>query len=78
MRRDDQPIRIDTETTGYTFHFQIANGGSRNACSVRVQASSHRDAAEFCRHNWLRIEAMARDGLAKGSAGGGTIEMELP
>jgi hypothetical protein len=78
MRRDDQPIRIDTETTGYTFHFQIANGRSRKACSVRVQAPSHRDAAEFFRHNWLTIEAMARDSLAKGSTGGGTIEMDLP
>jgi hypothetical protein len=78
MRRDDQPIRIDTETTGYTFHFQIANAGSRKACSVRVQAPSHRDAAEFCRHNWPTIESMARDGLAKGPAGGGTIEIDLP
>ena len=76
MRRDDQPIRVDTETTPYTLHFQIANGGSRKACSVRVQAPSHRDAAEFCRHHWLTIEAMARDGLANGPAGG-TVEIDL-
>jgi hypothetical protein len=46
--RDHQPIHEDTETTDYTFHFQISNGGGRQACSVKVQASSSKQWA------WLR------------------------
>ena len=36
---DDQPIKEDTEAVSFNFHFQIANGAGRKACSVRVQAS---------------------------------------
>ena len=64
MRRDDQPLKDDAETTGYTFHFQISNGGGRKACTVRVQAPSMQDATAFFRQNWTTIETMARDGLA--------------
>jgi hypothetical protein len=78
MRGDDQLVKEDTEPTGYTFHFQISNGGSRKACSVRVQAPNHREAAEFCRHNWLTIETMARNSLAEGPAARGTVEIDLP
>jgi hypothetical protein len=64
MRRDDQPLKDDAEMTGYTFHFQISNGGCRKACSVKVQAPSMQDATAFFRQNWPTIETMARDGLA--------------
>ena len=67
MRRDDQPLKDDAETTGYTFHFQISNGGGRKACSVKVQAPSMQDATAFFRQNWPTIELMARDGLADAS-----------
>jgi len=64
MRRDDQPLKGDAETTGYAFHFQISNGGCRKACTVKVQAPSMQDATAFFRQNWPTIETMARDGLA--------------
>jgi hypothetical protein len=38
MRCERQPDNEDAETTGYTFHFQIANDGGRQSFSVKVQA----------------------------------------
>jgi hypothetical protein len=77
MRRDDQPLKDDAETTGYTFHFQISNGGGRKACSVEVQAPSMQDATEFFRQNWPTIETMARDGLAD-TADDSRIKLVVP
>jgi hypothetical protein len=47
MRRDGEPVNEDWKTTGYIFHFQISNGGGRQACSVEVQASNIHDATIF-------------------------------
>jgi hypothetical protein len=70
MRRDNQPIRQDAGTTGYTFNFQISSSGGRQACSVKVQADNIHDATSFFRQNWPMIENMAREGLAAGSRDG--------
>ena len=78
MRRDDQPIEKDQDTTGYTFHFQISKGGCRQACSVKVQAPNMQDATAFFRQNWPTIETMARDGLASGSDDSSRIELVMP
>jgi hypothetical protein len=78
MRRDCQPIENDSDTTGYTFHFQISNGGGRRACSVQVQAPNIQDATTFFRQNWATIELMARDGLAGGSSDGNRIQLIAP
>jgi hypothetical protein len=77
MRRDDPSLNSDNGTTGYTFHFQLSNGGSRKACSVRVQAPNHRDAAEFVRHNWPAIEAMARENIDRCPGGNRTVEIDM-
>jgi hypothetical protein len=76
MRRADSSTENDTGNTGYTFHFQISTSGSRQACSVRVQAPSHKDATHFFRQNWPAIEAMARENLANASAGSGPLEID--
>ena len=78
MRRDSQPIENDSDTTGYTFHFQISNGGGRRACSVKVQATNIQDATTFFRQNWATIELMARDGLAGGAANDDRIQLIAP
>ena len=78
MRRDHQPIETDSDTTGYTFHFQISNRGGRQACSVKVQASNIQDATMFFRQNWATIELMARDGLTGGSRNSGRIRLIAP
>jgi hypothetical protein len=78
MRRDDQPIEKDQDTTGYIFHFQISSGGCRQACSVKVQAPNMQDATAFFRQNWPTIESMARDGLASGADDSSKIELVMP
>jgi hypothetical protein len=78
MRRDNQPIESDQDFTGYTFHFQISNGGRRQACSVKVQAPSMQDATAFFRQNWPTIESMAREGLAGGCDNSGRIKLVMP
>jgi len=78
MRRDDRPVRNDTETTGYTFHFQISNRGGRKACSVKVQAPNIHDATKFFRQNWSTIESMARDDLANACHDSGAIKLVMP
>jgi hypothetical protein len=78
MRRDQQPLENDSDTMGYTFHFQISNQGARHACSVKVQAPNIQDATMFFRRNWATIELMARDGLAGGSRDSGRIRLIAP
>jgi hypothetical protein len=65
MRRDHRSIPEDR--ADYTFHFQISNGGGRQACSVRVQAPNIHEATKFFQQNWQSIEMMAREGLANRS-----------
>lgn len=77
MRRDDQPIKEDSEAVGFNFHFQIANGTGKKAGSVCVQARNFYDATGFFRQNWPTIELMAREWLA--AAGDGTeIALTMP
>jgi hypothetical protein len=78
MRHTNKPLDTDAETTGYTFHFQISNAGSRQACSVKVQAPTMQDATDFFRQNWSTIELMARDGLAVASRENDKIELVVP
>jgi hypothetical protein len=77
MHRNGQPIKEDTEAVGFNFHFQIANGGGRKACSVRVQAVSFHDATSVFRENWPTIELMARESLAA-AADGAEIQLAMP
>jgi hypothetical protein len=78
MRRERRPNNEDAETIAYTFHFQIANNGGREACSIKVQASNVHDATTFFRQNWPMIESMARDGLAKRSHDNSIIKLAVP
>jgi hypothetical protein len=78
MRREHEPTNKVTETTAYTFHFQITNKGGRQACSVKVQAPNIQDATTFFRQNWLMIESMARDGIVSRFDDDQTIELVMP
>ena len=77
MRRDDRPIKQDSEAVSFNFHFQIANGTGRKACSVRVQAHNYHDATDFFRQNWPTIELMARESL-NSAAEGAEIKLTMP
>jgi hypothetical protein len=78
MRREDQPIGEPTQTTAYTFHFQISHKGGRQACSVKVHAPNMQDATTCFRKNWPTIVSMARDGLADLSSDDTAIKLAVP
>jgi len=73
MRRECEPTNVDSETIGYTFHFQITSNGGRQACSIKVQAPNVHEATTFFRQNWPMIEAMARDRLVNRSCDDWTL-----
>ncbi len=77
MRSEQQLVGADAAES-YKFHFQITNGGGRQACTVEVQAPSMRDAAAFFRKNWVTIESMARQGLTSGAGRNRTIRLAAP
>jgi hypothetical protein len=64
MRCDERLDNSNREAKSYTFHFQMTNGGGRQACSVRVRASDLDSARLFFRDNWRLIEPLARERLA--------------
>jgi hypothetical protein len=78
MRRERRPTDEDGDTIAFTFHFQMANNGGRQACSVEVQASNIHDATAFFRQNWPMIESIARDGLLNRPDGDRTIKLATP
>ena len=78
MRCERQPNNEDAETTGYTFHFQIANDGGRQAFSVKVRAPNVQDATAFLRQNWPMIESMARVGVVRKSGNDRTVKLAMP
>jgi hypothetical protein len=78
MRREHQRSIEDAGATSFTFHFQMTKEGGRQACSVKVQAASIRDANKVFREKWPMIESMARDGLANRSADNGMIKLQVP
>jgi len=63
---------------GYSFFFQIANGGERRACCVKVDAPSMQEASVLFREKWPVIEEMARDGVKDGVIEDGVITLVMP
>jgi hypothetical protein len=60
-----------------TIFFQIANGNTRQSCSVKTKFTTQQQAARYLRQNWNKIEKMARDRLADGAAEDGQIKLEM-
>jgi hypothetical protein len=78
MRTENLPTTHNGETAGFTFFFQIANKGRRQACSIRVEAPNMREATAMFRQNWSLIETMARDGINTKSCGDGVMALTMP
>jgi hypothetical protein len=76
MRSDGHHIRGEADAEGYTFNFQLAQSGTRKACSVSVQARNSHDATDFFQKNWPAIEAMARERLINGTQA--RLRLEAP
>jgi hypothetical protein len=77
LRRDDRPIKEDSEAVGFNFHFQITSGAGRKACRIRVEAHDYHDATSFFRQNWPTVELMARESLASATEGR-EINLSMP
>ena len=78
LMRELRAINGDSEQVGFTFSFQIADGGRRRACSVRVDAANFHDASALFRERWPVIESAARDSVRTADVGDGVIALELP
>ncbi len=78
MRKEQLPTANDGETAGFTFFFQIASKGRRQACSIRVEAQNIREATAVFRQNWSLIETMARDEITTKPDGDGTMTLVMP
>ena len=63
MRHEQMPVDIDGDSTGYTFFFQMAHNGGRQAFGVEVKASNSQEATTIFRQNWPAIELMARNSI---------------
>ena len=78
MRQEQLPIKGDGQSDGYTFFFQIATGGERRACCVKVDAPDVHEASALFRQNWPVIKSMARDGIENGDIDDGVITVVMP
>ncbi len=78
MRQERTPGDGDGQSVGYTFFFQIANGGERRACCVKIDAPTIHEASALFRQKWPVIETMARDGIKTGSVDDGIITFFMP
>jgi hypothetical protein len=78
LMREQRAMIGDKERVGFTFSFQIADGGKRRACCVRVDAANFHDASALFRERWPAIESVARDSIRAAGTGDGVIALELP
>jgi len=78
MRQGRLAVDSDGQPAGYTFFFQIAAGGERRACCVRVDASDIEEASAVFREKWPVIESMARDGIKTATVDDGVITLVMP
>jgi hypothetical protein len=75
--RKTLPTNAEIREGNQTVFFQIANGNSRQACSVKTKFSTQQEASRYLRQNWNKIEQMARDCLARGLLEEGRIDLVM-
>jgi hypothetical protein len=64
--RNNLPTEQELEEGLQTVFFQIANANARQACSVKTKFATQQRASRYLRHNWNKIEKMARNCLMRG------------
>ena len=69
---------IDGEPTGYTFFFQIANNGGRQACRIKLEASNLQEARTRFRQHWPIIEFMVRNGIKSKAVDESVVTVVMP
>ena len=78
MRQGQLSTDRNGQPDGYTFFFQIATGGERRACCVKVEAPDIQEASALFREKWPVIELMAREGIKNWTVDDGVITLVMP
>jgi len=69
MRKRPKPTEQEIIEGPQTVSFQIANGNTRQRCSLQTRLPTKVQAQKYLHTNWPIIEKMARDALATGTLG---------
>ena len=77
MRKPPKPTERDSNEGLQTVSFEIANGNARQRCTLQTKFPTKLQAQKYLLTNWLTIEKMARDALAKGTLEDGQIKLVM-
>jgi hypothetical protein len=77
MRKVAKPTEQEISEGPQAVSFQIANGNTRQRCILQTGFPTKLLAQKFLLTNWLVIEKMARDALAKGIPEDGEIKLVM-
>jgi hypothetical protein len=78
----EQPMRHslpkrNLEEGQQTVFFQIADGTARHSCSLKTKFQTQQQASRYLRQNWIRLEKMARECLARECVENGQINLVM-
>jgi hypothetical protein len=77
MRNPPKPAEQEINEGLQTVSFEIANGNARQRCILQTKFSTKIQAQKYLHTNWLTIDKMARDALAKGTLEDGQIKLVM-
>jgi hypothetical protein len=76
MRKLAKPTEQEIEGP-QSVSFQIANGNTRQRCTLQTRFPTRGQAQLYLRTNWPTVERMARDALAAETFEGGEIKLVM-
>jgi hypothetical protein len=77
MRKFANPTEQEIIEGPQTVSFQIANGNTRQRCSLQTRLPTKVQAQKYLLTYWPIIEKMARDALAAGTLEDGQIKLVM-
>jgi hypothetical protein len=77
MRKLAKPTDQEISEGPQSVSFQIANGNSRQRCTLQTGLPTRQQAQKYFLTNWPMIEKMARDALAAGTIEDGEIRLVM-
>lgn len=77
MRKLVAPTEQEIHEGPQSVSFQIANGNTRQSCTLQTSLPTKTQAQKYLLTNWPAIERMARDALAAGAIEDGQIKLVM-
>ena len=77
MRKVAEPTEQELSEGPQSVSFQIANGNTRQRCTLQTDLPTKLLAQKYLLTNWLAIERMARAALATGKFEDGQIKLGM-